>query len=250
MNSLNPRLERLKELVSLEERRVSMQEELETITRKMSSLRDSLFDEGASVLTKLSPARTSAPAPAAKAPKAPRGRSTARPAKRAQRGELKEQVIGALNAAGTAGVRVTELAKALGMKPVNIHSWFHSSIKRYPQIKKLKGGHYRLEGKLNGTSSAKSEAAAPSKPAVAKSSPARKSSGAGRKAGGANSRRGALSEKVLGELRKAGAKGISVRDLANRIGANYRNIYIWFATTGKKNASVKKIAPAQYRLVS
>ena len=258
MNSLNPRLERLKELVSLEERRVSMQEELETITRKMSSLRDSLFDEGASVLTKLSPARSSAPAPAAKAAAAPAaskakasgGRSAARPAKRAQRGELKEQVIGALNAAGTAGVRVTELAKALGMKPVNIHSWFHSSIKRYPQIKKLKGGHYRLEGKLNGTAPAKSEAAAPSKPAVAKSSPARKSSGAGRKAGGANSRRGALSEKVLGELRKAGAKGISVRDLANRIGANYRNIYIWFATTGKKNAAVKKIAPAQYRLVS
>jgi hypothetical protein len=53
---------------------------------------------------------------------------------------------------------------------------------------------------------------------------------------------------VLSELEKAGAKGASVRDIASRIGANYRNIYIWFATTGKKNPKIKKIAPAQYRL--
>jgi hypothetical protein len=144
MNSHNPRLERLKELLSLEERRVSVQQELESITERMSTLRDSLFDEGATI------ARAStSPSPAKKTDNStPTTRKTRGPQKRGKRGQLKEQILGALSSAGEAGVKVTELAKALSIKPVNIHSWFHSSLKRFPEIKKLKGGHYRLEGEL------------------------------------------------------------------------------------------------------
>jgi hypothetical protein len=248
MNSSNPRLERLKALVSMEERRVAIQEELESLSQKMNSLRDSLFAEGAAALAEPSRARVSTTSQAKSSP-APRSRQVASPTQRTPRGALKEQIVAALHAAGSAGVRVTELAKAFGMKPVNIHSWFHSSIKRYPQIKQIKGGHYRLEGKLDGEVSRqpvsrKTAKSTGGKPAAAKvSGPARKGAPSG-------TPRGALSEKVLGELRKAGAKGVSVREIANRIGANYRNIYIWFATTGKKNRAVKKIAPAQYRLIS
>lgn len=250
MKSQNPRLERLKTLLSLEERRVAVQEELESITERMTSLRDSLFDEGGPVLGEM----TSAPAKTA----APSGRKPGRPPKRSPRGALKEQIAAALESAGSAGVRVTELAKALGIKPVNIHSWFHSSIKRYPQIKKLQGGHYRLEGKLDLAAGARKRGRPPKSAAAAESSPraasarpvGRPSKTASKKRSSPNTRRGALSDKVLGELQKAGSKGVSVRDIASKIGANYRNIYIWFATTGKKNPKVKKLAPAVYRLES
>ncbi len=245
MKSQNPRLERLKELLSLEERRVSVQQDLESITQRMVSLRDSLFEEdGASI----SPA-----APAAEESAAPRGRKPRGPLKR---GALKEYIASALEAAGSAGVRVTELAKEFGVKPVNIHSWFHSSLGRFPQIKKIKGGHYRLDGKLDLAAGARkrgrprktdaSPAVSSARPVgrPAKNAPGKSSSS------GTGTRRGALSEQVLGELKKAGSRGISVRDLADKIGANYKNIHIWFSTTGKKKGNIQRIAPAVYRLES
>lgn len=251
MKSQNPRLERLKELLSLEERRVSVQQDLESITQQMISLRDSLFDEAGTGTTG-SPAASSAPLSAGESA-APRGRKPRGPLKR---GALKEYIASALEAAGSAGVRVTELAQEFGVKPVNIHSWFHSSLGRFPQIKKIKGGHYRLDGKLDLAAGARkrgrprktdaSPVVAPARPVgrPAKNAPATSSSS------GTGTRRGALAEQVLGELKKAGSRGVSVRDLANKIGANYRNIYIWFATTGKKNGKIKKVAPAVYRLES
>jgi hypothetical protein len=36
----------------------------------------------------------------------------------------------ALEAAGSAGIKVKELSEAIGTKAVNIHSWFHSTVKR------------------------------------------------------------------------------------------------------------------------
>lgn len=251
MNSHNPRLERLKELLSLEERRVALQEEIDSISERMSTLRDSLFDEGASVArVAASPAAARQQEGASATPRKTRG-----PQKRGKRGQLKEQILGALSSAGAAGVKVTELAKALSIKPVNIHSWFHSSLKRFPEIKKLKGGHYRLEGELKRDQQPSSQSEeSSSSPRTNSTKPAgRRGRGPARNSGSreessSNTRRGALSEQVLSELEKAGAKGASVRDIAESIGAKYRNIYIWFATTGKKNARIKKVAPAHYRL--
>jgi hypothetical protein len=243
MNSPNPRLERLKELLSLEERRVAVQQDLESITQRMVSLRDSLFDEGRSP-------RSEAAAP----PNEPAAARVGRPRGPLKRGALKEHIASALEAAGSAGVRVTELAERLGVKPVNIHSWFHSSLNRFPQIKKLKGGHYRLDGKLDLAAGARKRGR-PRKTEASPQSAAPRPVGRPPKSASVTSsssgtRRGALSEKVLAELKKAGSRGISVRELASTIGANYRNIYIWFATTGKKNGKIKKVAPAVYRLES
>jgi hypothetical protein len=243
MSNPNPRLERLKELLSLEERRVAVQQDLESITQRMVSLRDSLFEEGGGPISRTASAVVEAAAP--------RG---GRPRGSLKRGALKEHIASALEAAGSAGVRVTELAQKLGVKPVNIHSWFHSSLKRFPQIKKLKGGHYRLDGKLDLAAGARKRGR-PRKTEASPQSAAPRPVGRPPKSASAPSsssgtRRGALSEKLLGELRKAGSKGVSVRDLASKIGANYRNIYIWFATTGKKNGKIKKVAPAVYRLES
>ena len=67
----------------------------------------------------------------------------------------------------------------------------------------------------------------------------------GRKRKGA--KRGQLSAGILSALQAAGSKGITVGDLATQLGANYKNIYVWFATTGKKHP-LKKLAPATYSL--
>lgn len=66
----------------------------------------------------------------------------------------------------------------------------------------------------------------------------------------AGTRRGALSEKILAALTAAGKEGSTFQDLAQETGSHYRNIAIWFSTTGKKNPAIKKVAPARFRLVS
>lgn len=60
--------------------------------------------------------------------------------------------------------------------------------------------------------------------------------------------RGALVDNILAALKAAGAKGATIKDLSAKFGAPYRNIQVWFATTGKKHKEIKKIAPATYRL--
>jgi hypothetical protein len=61
--------------------------------------------------------------------------------------------------------------------------------------------------------------------------------------------RGQLAARIVATLKAAGSSGITVKNLSDRLKANYRNIQVWFATTGKKNSSIKKIAPATYKLV-
>lgn len=234
----NPRITRLKELMGLEERRAALQEQLDTLINQMSSLKDALFEDS-------TPSQIAEVLPAVAAPARAGGRGRRRG--RTPRGELKSQIVSALTAAGASGVRVTELAKSLGLKPVNVHSWFHSAMRRFPEIKKLDRGQYRLEGgSLSGTSSSGSETAS-----TEKQSRSRVSRGSrGGTTTKSHSRRGELSKRILEELTSAGAKGVNVRELAEKIGAPYKNIYIWFATTGKKNAKVKKLAPATYKLTA
>jgi len=75
-------------------------------------------------------------APAKKAPRAVK--------KRAARGSIGEKVLKALESAGDAGVKVTELAKNLKVKGTNLHVWFATTGKKNPAIKKAGKGHYKL----------------------------------------------------------------------------------------------------------
>lgn len=86
-------------------------------------------------------------------------------------------------------------------------------------------------------------AKAPKAPKAPKAAPAPAA-----KKGGKRAQRGGLAERILGVLKGAGAKGIHVTDLANELGVSRGNVAVWFATTGKKNKSIKKVAPATYRL--
>ena len=236
MKLKNPRIERLKELMSLEERRSLLQFELDTLVARMTNLKDALFEE--------SQREGVAHGSEASAPRERRGAAaTPESSGRMRRGALREQILTALEVAGISGIKVTELARAIGIKPVNVYSWFHSARDRYPEIKKLDGGHYRLDGKVDRSSGAL--ATLP----PARGSAAQKRATPKREAT-PRSRRGELTQRILTELGKAGTAGVSVRDLAAEVGAPYKNIYIWFATTGKKSGVISKVKPGYYRLHS
>ncbi len=59
-------------------------------------------------------------------------------------------------------------------------------------------------------------------------------------------KRGAVGASIVEHLKAAGPAGIKIGDLAAKLGKKYQNVYIWFATTGKKNPNIKRIAPATY----
>lgn len=236
-------------MMSLEEKRIALQQQLEAIQGQMDDLRDQLFSGQSTA--------TNARAAVTRTAVSQKPTSRAGKAQRSGRGEMKDRIVAALEAAGKQGVRVKELASALNTKPVNIHSWFHSATKRYPSIQKITGGHYRLNGSLESSPSSSAKAPAAAKrtatrgkaAAQPKSSPA-KSTGARKAAAAGPSKRGELSARILSEMEDAGSRGIQVRELADKLGANYKNIHIWFSTTGKKNPKIKKLGRAQYRLES
>jgi hypothetical protein len=58
--------------------------------------------------------------------------------------------------------------------------------------------------------------------------------------------RGGLKERIIRALRAAGDKGVTVKNLAGRLGKSYGNISVWFHTTGKGVKEVKKVAPGKF----
>jgi hypothetical protein len=221
--SNNPRIALYKEAMALEEQRARLQSELDKLTSRLSAVQSQLFDGETS------------PVSAPKATSASTSTSTVRRAGgRSRRGELKAQVLQALVAAGSSGVRVKDLANTLGTKPANIYSWFQSATKRMPQIKKMGEAHYRIEGNV---------------PDSALASPApRPASRRGRRSTRPLSKRGELASRILESLKSAGKEGVKVRQLADKLGVKHKNLFIWFATTGKKNKAIKKVGEAHYRL--
>ena len=215
--NVNPRIELLKQMMQLEQQRGALQLEMDALEQRLTTLQKKLLGSEA--------------APAKSTP-AKRGSSR----QRTQRGALTDKIMSALESAGSAGVRVKELGEVLGIKVANIHAWFHSTAKRNPSIVKVDGGHYRLDGSSKSSSAAATSARSKKAPAA----PARKKGKAGKP--------GSLAPKIIKVLEKSGDEGVSIKDIAAKTGSQYRNISIWFATTGKKNASIKKVGPALYTL--
>jgi hypothetical protein len=115
----------------------------------------------------------------------------------------------------------------------------HRSVIDSISTSKLSGGHFLLTGKaLESTSSETSSMPRPA------------SKGRTAKVKTGSTRRGALSEQILQALTDSGKEGITLKDLADKVGSKYQNIAIWFSTTGKKNSAIKKIEPGRYRLNS
>lgn len=65
---------------------------------------------------------------------------------------------------------------------------------------------------------------------------------------GKRAERGALKEKILRVLRRAGNRGATIQELSNKLGVRSANLYVWFNGTGKNVPGLKKIGTAKYRL--
>ena len=58
--------------------------------------------------------------------------------------------------------------------------------------------------------------------------------------------RGGLKGRIIRALRVAGDKGVTVKDLAGKLGKSYGNISVWFHTTGKGVKEIQKVAPGKF----
>jgi len=86
---------------------------------------------------------------------------------------------------------------------------------------------------------AKAATAAKPAPTVKPVAPVKR--GAGKRA-----KPGQFKDSVLATVKAAGKAGISVKDIARKLGLNPQRIYVWFNATGSKVKAIKKVAPATY----
>ena len=56
-------------------------------------------------------------------------------------------------------------------------------------------------------------------------------------------------EGMIELLKNAGKQGITVKDVASKLGVKSQRMYVWFSGPGKKVKQIKKIAPAKYAWV-
>jgi len=233
MKHPNIRIARLKEMIALEEKRASLQYSITVVSERLATIQKELYGSAAAesiANDRQMPARKS--------------KGT-----RKGRGELKGQILEMLNAAGKSGVTVKELAERIGVKTVNIHAWFSANLKKIDGLKKVGLARYAVNGSIvPPVKVEKKKKAAKAKKVKAPKAEKAKASKKGKAVKKGKSVRGQLKQQILDALKKAGSKGITVKELADDLKANYKNIYIWFVTTGKKIPGIKKVGPAQYKL--
>lgn len=137
---------------------------------------------------------------------------------------------------------------------MNLSQLTSSDLKVIAQLVKEKEALEARLAKVNARLAAfSSEApAAPAKAAGAKrvkaarrrpAAPAEPSAGAARTP---RQRPGKLKDKIIALLQGAGKSGITVRDIAGKLGLHPQRIYVWFNATGKTIKEIKKVAPATY----
>ncbi len=251
MTTDKTRISQLKEMIQLEEKRALLISQLDEVEAKLGEHQSALYGVSGSLRT--ASARRAA---GAKVGPAIRG---------GRRGDLRNRIFEALQAAGVNGVKVRELAALLNTKAANVHSWFSINAKKTPGLKKIGSAHYALNGKAPAKAPAKAAKAPAAKAPVAKPRKTAKATKAakvsakktakpetkavkstGRIKGPA--KRGELKTRILEELKKGGTAGVTIKDLSDKLGVKYKNLYIWFVTTGKRIPGIEKAGPACYRI--
>ena len=136
----------LRSLIKLTEKKDSLLAQIGKIEAEISSF----------LAGKAAPAKKVKAVPAkkaaktSKAPKPPKSSKVSKKGvkgisvKRSPKGGLGNKIIAALESAGEAGVKVTDLAKKLKAKGGNLHVWFATTGKKNSAIKKVGKGHYQL----------------------------------------------------------------------------------------------------------
>lgn len=116
----------LNTLIRLTKRKDNLQKELEKIDTQLGAI----FGKNSDSLPKL------------RGPKKTAVRSTGR---RKRRGALKEQVFAHLKQVGKTGISIKDLAEKIKIKPQNLHVWFSTTGRNFPQITRAGKGLYRLK---------------------------------------------------------------------------------------------------------
>ena len=114
--SSQSRIELYKEAMSIEHERAALQAKIDQLQARLENIKGSLFSATGAVNV---PAAVKIKATATVVRPASAGRKP-----RAARGELKQRILDALAAAGSAGIRIRDLADSIGSKPASLHSWF------------------------------------------------------------------------------------------------------------------------------
>ena len=229
-------------MIALEEKRSTLQNQITVVDERLAAIQNELYNGIGRSAVKELPLKKQAAAPQAKS-------------KRKGRGELKGQILEILQAAGKTGASVKDLAGRIGVKNVNVHAWFAANIKKIAGLKKIGAARYALNGSAPVQAPQKAKVAKPKKAKKAKAAKAAKAPNALKvskvvpkgKSGKVKAGRGQLKGKIVSLLKGAGNEGMTIKDLAAKLKANYKNVYIWFVTTGKKIAEIKKAGPAQYK---
>ena len=221
----------LKRIAQLLEKKEVLEGQLEQVTSELSR-----FESGESA----NPAK-SEPGPKAARPTKVRG-------KRAARGAVKAAIIGLIQAAGESGVTVKDIAAKLGVSYNRVFTWFYNTGSKIKEIKKAGPGRYAWAG---GAARAIRPAPAPRPTPKPKPRPTAPTKAVVKKAAPAKRRKpGVTKEGIVELLKGAGAEGITVKDLAVKLGVNPQRLYVWFGATGKAVKEIKKVAPAKYAWVS
>ncbi len=59
-----------------------------------------------------------------------------------------------------------------------------------------------------------------------------------------------LKEQIVQSLKSAGKSGLTVKDLASKLGKSYGNVSVWFHTTAKRINQIKKVEPGKFAWAS
>ena len=59
-----------------------------------------------------------------------------------------------------------------------------------------------------------------------------------------------LKERIVQTLKTAGKSGVTVKDMAAKLGKSYGNVSVWFHTTAKSMKEIKKVEPGRFAWAS
>jgi len=66
----------------------------------------------------------------------------------------------------------------------------------------------------------------------------------------ARTRGAPLKDRIVQTLKTAGKSGVTVKDMAAKLGKSYGNISVWFHTTAKGMKEIKKVEPGRFAWAS
>ena len=59
-----------------------------------------------------------------------------------------------------------------------------------------------------------------------------------------------MKDGIVGALKAAGKSGVTIKDLASKLGKSYGSINVWLRTTAKGIKEIKKVEPGRFAWAS